>query len=289
MTKAENQSSLVTVLLNPIRKARLSLEQMWRSIRASERALPSFIIAGTQKGGTSSLFAHLVQHPQILKPRVKELHYFDKQYHRGPLWYRSNFPFESKLTASNAITGEASPYYMFHPLCAERIHSLLPDVRLIFVLRNPIARAISQYFHAVRWNQESLSIEEAFAAEEERLQGEERELASAADYDSPEYQHHSYQSRGFYAVQLERYFELFPREQLLVMPSDELYGAPREALRTVFAHVGVDTDFTPTDLEPRNVGTYTTEIPERLRSLLIHRFTAPNQRLYELLGKDFGW
>jgi len=283
------ESPRITALLKPIREVRLTLEQTGRSIRAHKRALPSFIIAGTQKGGTSSLFAHLVQHPQILEPRTKEIHYFDEQYDLGPLWYRSNFPFESKLKATDGITGEASPYYMFHPLCAERIHDLLPDVRLIFVLRNPIDRAISQYFHAVKWKQESLPIEEAFAAEEERLRGEKHKLSSLAGYESPEHQHHSYRSRGLYAAQLERYFDLFPREQILVMPSDELYGEPGSTLTKAFAHVGVDAGFTPTDLEPRNVGAYAGKVPERLRASLADSFVNANQQLYDLIDMDFGW
>ncbi len=242
-----------------------------------------------QKGGTSSLFAHIIQHPNVVEPRTKEVHYFDYQLERGETWYRSNFPFESTLRRANAITGEASPYYLYHPLAAQNIRELLPSIRLIFVLRDPVERAISQYFHAVKWRQETLDIEEAFAAEDERLRGEEDRLRSEPSYRSFSHQHHSYVSRGLYARQLARFLELFDREQILVVPSEELYGDPHSALRKTFEHIGVDPGFVPDDLEPKNVGVYGRDVPNMLRDAIAARFREENGRLYAQLGVDLDW
>ncbi|MCB9726333.1 MAG: sulfotransferase, partial [Spirochaetaceae bacterium] len=275
-------------LLSRFRALRRAVDQSARSIGAHHRALPTFIIAGAQKGGTSSLFAHMVQHPHIVSPRTKEIHYFDLAYARGAIWYRSNFTWSSRLEATHSITGEASPYYMYHPLAPERIRALLPDVRLIFLLRNPVDRAISQYFHAVRWSQESLGIMDAFDAEVSRLAGEEDRIRRDPGYVSYSHQHHSYVDRGRYARQLERFFALFSRDQILVIPSERLYQDPRSVLREAFEHVGVDPGFAPADVAARNVGSYTRDVPDELRSRLIALFGHENRALAELVGTEMG-
>src|SRR5262245_9795313 len=109
-----------------------------------KRPLPDFLIIGAQKAGTSSLYAYLVQHPQILRASMKEVHYVSTEYHRGTAWYRQQFPRSSKVNNRSrrlnkpVITGEASPYYLFHPHAPQRIAALLPNVKLIVILRDPV-------------------------------------------------------------------------------------------------------------------------------------------------------
>ena len=104
-----------------------------------ERRLPDFLIIGAQKCGTSSMFAYLNQHPQMKLPDVKEIHFFDLNYSNGLDWYTSHFPPAS--LSHRMVTGEASPYYLFHPHVPERVRLHCPDVKLVVMLRNPVDRA----------------------------------------------------------------------------------------------------------------------------------------------------
>lgn len=182
--------------------------------------LPSFLGIGTQKGGTTTLHQLLAQHPDVFLPQAKELHYFSLHHHRGPAWYGSHYA-EAPLQAR---CGEITPYYLFHPLAPQRIRALLPEVRLLVLLRDPLERALSQYFHACRLGFESLALEEALAAEVQRLADAGPVLASGARHFS--HQEHSYLARSRYELQLQRYWELFPPEQLLLLRSEQVFAAP---------------------------------------------------------------
>ena len=114
-------------------------------------ALPDFLILGAQKAGTTSLFVHLQKFPQVVAPSTKELHFFSEGRWPGTYadqglgWYRSQFPLRAELRDASAITGEATPRYLFEPLALRRAARHLPDSRWIIVLRDPVERALSQY------------------------------------------------------------------------------------------------------------------------------------------------
>jgi hypothetical protein len=148
----------------PLRRLRAG----YRSWTAPLRGLPSVLIIGAQRSGTTSLFNYLVQHPDVLAPLGKESHYFDLRYARGVWWYRGRFPYAHRLRRG-ALTLDASPYYLVHPLVPRRVAELLPGARLIALLRHPVDRAFSHYQHAVGDGRESLSFAEAIARERERL------------------------------------------------------------------------------------------------------------------------
>jgi hypothetical protein len=137
-------------------------------VTARWRCLPDFIIVGAQKAGTTSLYHYLRRHRQIRMSWVKEVHYFDNNFHKGDFWYRSHFPIDTRST-NGYLVGEASPYYLAHPHAPARISKLLPSARLIVLLRNPRDRAISHYFHQKRAGIETLPMMEAFVKEEERI------------------------------------------------------------------------------------------------------------------------
>lgn len=128
--------------------------------------LPDFIIIGTQRAGTTSLYEYLVQHPQVLPAENIEVHFFDHHYAKGVDWYKGHFPSKlEKFVASmrsfgKTLAGEASPYYLFYEKAAERMHEILPNVKLIVLLRNPIDRAYSQYSLSQHYRYENLSFEE---------------------------------------------------------------------------------------------------------------------------------
>ena len=117
--------------------------------------LPDFIIIGAQKSGTTSLYRFIVKHPAIAPATKKEVHYFSIWYKFGELWYRSHFPTNLsrynfyKRTNQKLLSGEASPVYLFYPVVPGRMKELLPDVKLIVILRNPVDRAYSHYHHSL--------------------------------------------------------------------------------------------------------------------------------------------
>lgn len=268
------------------KKIELWLYSRWCLLTASKRVLPNFIIVGAQRSGTTSLYNYLCQHPQVMRGFRKEVKYFGCNYPQGINWYRSHFPYQRKMSPGD-ITGEASPYYLFHPLAAQRIFETLPDVRLIVLLRNPIDRAYSHYYLNIRRGREELSFEEAIKAEPKRLAGEEERIK--ADEYHPMYTHKtfSYLSRGIYARQLKRWFRFFSREQILVIKSEDLYGNFQSTYKKVMGFLTLPNrqlhnrkTFNAGNYDPINISTR-----EKLESF----YEPHNAQLYELLGTDFGW
>jgi len=246
---------------------------------------PDFIIIGAQKGGTTSLYAYLTQHPQIAHATQKEVHYFDLNFDKSPDWYYAQFPLPKH--GPKKITGEASPYYIFHPHVPQRIYDLCPKVKIIVLLRNPVDRAISHYYHYIRIKYETLSLEDAIAAEPERLKGEMEKLLANPKYYSYEHQHHSYLARGIYADQLPAWMKLFPKSQISIIKSEDLYSNPAKILNNVLQFL---------DLPPHQLPTYgklnSSEYPpinETVYEQLKAYFRSHNQRLAELCDRDFGW
>ncbi len=263
-----------------------------RSVGSARRVLPDFLILGAQRSGTSSLYGHLSRHPSILSALIKEVHYFDLNPHRGLGWYRVHFPLGSSMRkgtpeAGRCVTGEATPYYLFHPRVPDRVHASLPNARLIVLLRNPVDRAQSHYFHEVRRGRETLPFLAAVARERERLPSEAERLMHDARYVSPIHQHRSYLHRGHYAEQLTSWWKWFSRDSILILKAENLFSHPGEVAREIFRFLGV-ADRNITDSPIRNRGSYQRLEPEAL-SMLREYYEPHNQRLYDLIGENFGW
>jgi len=240
-------------------------------------------VIGAQKAGTTALYAYLRWHPGITGPSWKEVSFFDRHWWRGEAWYRGHFP----LRAGGRLVGEASPSYLFHPLAPERARALVPEVKLVALLRDPVARAYSQYQHEVALGREPLSFEDALEAEEARLRGEVERLVADPRAFSRAWWDHTYAARGRYAEQLERWLAVFDREQLLVVRSEDLGERPAETYAEVLAFLGAashELESYPRVFERE----YAPMRPETRRSLAAS-FAEPNRRLGELLGRDFGW
>lgn len=256
------------------------LARTGRRLTASRRCRPSFLIVGAQKGGTTSLFDYLAEHPDVRPPRYKEVHYFDRDADRPLSHYLSSFPL------GDAVTGEATPYYLFHPYVAERVAKALPDMKLIAMLRDPVDRAMSHHNHNLAMGMEDLPLEEALDAEAERLAGAEAQLAQPGVLHAA-HRHHSYLARGRYAEQLERFYAHFPREQILVLSSEDFFADPASGYAETLRFLGLPA-FDPGRMTARNARSYegmAADLRERLRA----RFTDDNARLYALVGRDFGW
>jgi len=279
--------SLRPTIIESVKRPLRRLRADYRQLTAGLRGLPSALIIGAQRSGTTSLFNYLIQHPDVLPPLSKEIHYFDIHYARGIKWYRGRFPFIHQLRRG-ALTLDASPYYLPHPLAPQRVAQLLPAVKLIALLRNPVDRALSHYQHEVREGRETLSFPEAIAMESERLAHEEERLQTDPAYYS--YNHHrfSYLRRGVYIEQLSRWLQHFPRSQLLVLESEWLFRDPAAASAAVHRFLGLR----PHRLErypPFYQGNYERAMPEELRRRLASYFEPSNDELFRWLGQEFDW
>lgn len=263
----------------------------YRQLTWRYRPLPDFIIVGAQKSGTTSLYDYLSQHPQLLPSFEKEVHFFDggldpgiDNYAKGVTWYRANFPFKREADI-HLKAFEASPLYLFNPLAPKRIVDLLPHVKLLFLLRNPTERAISHYFHEKQLQRESLSIDIALQAEENRLAS----ILACQDYKNEIFKNHSYKCRGLYKEQLQRYFQYFDQSQCLILSSEAFFADPGTALQDIFKFVGVDPTFKNKHYKNRSFSRIKTTISPELRESLDTYFRPHNHELYQLIGQDFGW
>jgi len=250
------------------------------------RGNPSFIIIGVQKGGTTSLFNYLVQHPDVKRPFRKEIKYFDCNYTEGFSWYRAHFPPKMKLR-EGIMTGEASPHYFPHPLAAERIAQKFPKIKFVLLLRNPVDRAYSSYQHMVRVGNEPLSFEQAIEEEPARLAGEEEKIIADVNYPLFKYMSYTYLTQGLYLKYFKHWFNIFPREQFLIHKSEDLYTYPMETYKATLDFLGLPA-WEPKDFSIFKQGQYDTMLPAT-RKKLVEFFAPHNKQLYAFLGRDFGW
>jgi sulfotransferase family protein len=249
------------------------------------RRLPTWVVLGAMRCGTGSLHRALRRHPDVHASPRKEIRFFDLRFAKGEAWYRRHFPTEHEARAHEEtfgrrlLIGESTPGYLFHPLAPARLKEMLPDAKLVVLVRDPIARAVSHYRLARRKRWEALSLEEALDREPERLAGTE-------DW-SVAHRRQSYVARGLYAEQLDRWLEHFPTEQILVCTSEELFAEPDCTFGQICRFIGADPvpsgQVEWVQRSPRST------VPPEIRARLEKQFAEPNARLYRLLGRDLGW
>ena len=266
------------------------------------RMLPDFIILGAAKSGTTTLYGALSEHP-FVRPCIaddayflgtKEIRFFDWGYDRGEDWYRSHFPLESERDefarehGRPFLTGEGSPSYISHIWAPERMRKVVPGVKLIASLRNPVDRAYSQFQMSRKEGIEPLTFEEAVQQEEERLRPAVERMAADPRYISWDFGAWSYLARSRYAEQVERWLAHFPREQILFVKAEDLFGDPQQVFDQVQEFLGLPPHRAG-EIARLNPGAYADSIPPETRARLNEYFRPYNERLYELTGIDFGW
>ncbi|HET9927586.1 MAG TPA: sulfotransferase [Rubrobacter sp.] len=263
------------------RAKRLAKDRRQKIVAAQRRAiegpLPDFVVIGTQKGGTSFFYRLLTEHPLVRGAAAKELHFFDNKFAEGVGWYRRCFSEGERVDGQRTITGEASPSYLFDPQVPERMARTVPEARLIALLRNPVDRAYSHYQMEVRRGREVRSFEVATDEEMTSAEGEE----NAVDV------RYAYLTRGLYAEQLERFSFFASRDRLLVVKSENLFTRRPQVLESVSTFLGLPS-FESTLAPPAGRPPYEPMDPETRRRLEGY-FAPHNERLYNLLGADFGW
>ena len=248
-----------------------------------ERALPDVVIIGAQKCGTSSLHDYLTQHPGVIAPLRKEVHYFDDNFGRGERWYRAHFG----RVGESAINIDSSPYYLFHPLAPQRTHAVLPRARLIVMLRDPVRRAYSHYWHERDKRRETLSFEDALQAEPRRTERAGELLASGALDSSSDHRNFSYLARGRYAGQLDRWLAFYPRQQLHIVRFETFVRDPLATLNEALAYLGL-APLAQARLEARNARKYP-PLEAATAARLKEQFAPENSRLEALLGRSMDW
>lgn len=179
--------------------------------------LPNLIIIGAMKAGTTSLHHYLKLHPQISMSQEKELDFFieEKNWHRGIEWYQSQFSGQAQ------IYGEASPNYTNYPWwkgIPQRMYSVVPDAKLVYILRDPIKRIISHYIHQYDCGKEN------------------RTFAQALE----DFQDNTYLNLSRYSLQLEQYLNYFPRSNILIITTEELDNSPDKTLQTIFDFLNIE-------------------------------------------------
>ena len=240
--------------------------------------LPDYIVIGETKCGTTSLYNYLIQHPNIQDTfgngeeydksyRTKELRFFDKFYDRGIEWYKSLFP----DPVEGKIVGEATPMYMYRSLIAKRISADVPGVKLIVVLRDPVDRFISQFYHNFKW----------VPGFSERYPNIKTYLNSMID---PDYY---ILEKGKYYYSLLKWIDYFEKEQFYVFSSEQMFSEPQTTYNDLVNFLGLQ-DFTLHEFKKFRSNSYPTVDSETIMELT-EFYRLANQKLFSLLGKEFKW
>lgn len=285
--------------LTPARqvRAKRALKRWWWTSRrptARFRALPDFVVFGAQKSGTTSIYNYLLKHPQVKRAFGQEPVFFSHEvkFSKGLIDYRANFPLERWPTPSGHptrrwITGEASGEYLYYPTAPARIAQALPSVRLILVLRDPVQRTISGYYHTVKLGLEDRSLEEALGDEIRWHTGE-------LEHDGPTHRRfdkwgsgRSYIGRSLYAHHLQPWIDLFPSERMLVIEAEKMFEQPQGVMQEVTDFLGIEPCPATADLGAFNVGRRS-EVDPSLQGWLQELFITPNAELDDLLRSAFG-
>jgi hypothetical protein len=240
--------------------------------RSAERYLPNFLVLGTAKAGTSSLYAYLKQHPDVFLSPTTELNFFAHE--GGDLNFRGprdiEYMWDDSLVATyedylkqfggvdrETAIGEVSTHNLYSVRAPALIKRYVPNAKMIAILRNPVDRAFSAFAHMVRDRREETSDFRAALA---------REPARIRDNWEPLWH---YKSMGLYGVQLSRYLETFDRKQIRVYIYDDFVARPLEVVQDIFAFIGVDAKFAPDMSEKYNVSIMTRS--HRLQDMMMGR------------------
>jgi Sulfotransferase domain len=261
---------------------------------SSLRMSPDFVLAGGQRCGTTSLFRALLEHPAILGPvHHKGINYFDLNHDRGTDWYQGHFPLRSVASLrtrgadEEAVTFDASGYYMYHPHAADRLANDLPDIKVMVMLRDPVERAFSAYKHEFARGFETETFERALALEDERVEPELARMVAEPGYASFAHRHQSYRRRGYYAEQIERFTRRLGRDRVLVVDSERFFSEPLAEYRRI-------TDFL--ELQPHQPDRFDkwnarpgSPMSEPMREQLRDAFAPHDVALQVLLGHAPSW
>ncbi len=250
----------------------------------------NFIVIGGQRSGTTSLFHFLSQHPQIHLPQQKEVHYFDRKFHKGVEWYHNHF---NNFLEKNKTFGEISPNYIINPHCPTRVFEYNPKVKLIVLLRNPVDRAYSHYMgKKIMGIEASNTFEEAINLENKRVSIEIKKIKADPAYYSTEFRNFTYTYRGFYFFHLTQWWQTFSDSRLLILKSESLFSRPAEIMNKVYDFLEITRkqtiDYTPKGIGQFSHGKYP-PLNNSIKDTLFNLYSDDMQKLSQKLGSEFIW
>lgn len=246
------------------------------------KKLPSYIIIGDIRCGTTSFYNMLIQHPKIVPASCKELYFFnhfgkDDRWNQGIKWYLNHLG----DCQEGQITGEATPEYLWaYKKVPQRINQVCPNVKFIVLLRNPVNRIYS-HFHLYKRSMEvthRIPVTNSFyKMMEDTFDNKNNAIANIGRL---------HLKRGEYAHQLKEWFKIFPREQFLIIKSEDMFKAPNKEVNKAFKFLGIEEH----NIEPIHIAKgKRPEMKKEWKDKLKKYFTQPNHELYELLGKNLNW
>ena len=253
-------------------------------ITASSRVLPDFIIVGTVRSGTTSLYYNICEHPSVLPAAYDEIGFFDSNYNLGIEWYRSMFPKQKEIeevrkNTGFAITGEDTPFYFWKKEAIDRIFQCVPNVKIISIFRNPVDRAYSNYNLGVRANTEKSTFEDAIDEEIEFL--ENNSFRDSID------QKRSYITKGVYEKQMKSWFDVFPRKQIHILSTEEMEQKPQETLLKIFKFLEIP-EYTIKNPQKQKSAKYE-KMNVETRKRLLDYYQPFNEKFFKIINQRFNW
>lgn len=287
------RSRLVSRAPRKLRRSIVRARHSVRSKTSERRALPAFLIIGTQRGGTSSLYRYLSEHPQITPSLRKETEYFAGKYALGLSWYKAHFPklaaLSDRMGRPQRMTFEATPDYLLHPYAARRASQLVPNAKIVGLLRDPVERAFSHHRHMLRRGFESLPFRAAIEVEEERCADDWERLSLDEMYRPRNLLRFSYVERGHYAEQLARWLDEYDRDKTLFVISERFFTDTEKVFAEIIAFLGLD-DWKPDRFPNHSAVRNSSEaLGQPMRAQLMDHYQPYNKRLETLIGRDPGW
>lgn len=251
--------------------------------------LPTFLIIGFGRCGTTYLYDRLLEHPNIRPSLVKEINFFTNNYSRGIDWYRAHFTSALDWQGDGPVAvGDASVGYVVGSRVPYRVTEHLPEAKIIVLVRNPVDRAQSHFYHNRRLGLEPLpTFEAAIDAEAERMCALPSRSAGGSGINGFGRAHFSYMTQGFYANYLDRWLDVFPPERLMIIQSEEFYRDPSGTLRGVTDYLGLP-DWRPQEYAGHKQFSYPKMNPET-RKRLSELSHPHNERLFAMVGENYGW
>jgi len=274
-------------VINPYKVFRAGF---FRTITNPIRTLPDFLIIGAPKCGTTSVYDYLIRHPNIFPAKEKEVQFFNSDSNVG---YRSYFPtvftkyYKKSIQKQSFITGESTPHYLYSDKAPERVKRLIPHAKLIIILRNPIDRSYSHYNFHVKNRNLKVSFEKCIQREMDQKRN--------PDNDSTKFEtvneiiksgSYPYLEDGIYVDKMEKWMEIFPQNQFLILEINELKN-PQKFFTKIFEFLQV-LNHEIKNIDKKNVGKYE-KMDNKTRDMLIEYFKPHNDRLCKFLGQKFDW
>tara|TARA_B100001540_G_scaffold126815_1_gene113093 strand:- start:1025 stop:1852 length:828 start_codon:yes stop_codon:yes gene_type:complete len=256
----------------------------WSGITASSRVLPNFIIAGTVRSGTTSLYNYICNHPSVLPAAYDEIGFFDSNFQLGTMWYQSMFPTKKQMElvqekTNFCLTGEDTPFYFWNKDAIKRISELIPNCKIIMIFRNPVDRAYSNYQLGKRENKEDLSFEKTIEIEKQIINKGTKNL----NFSEPR----TYLIKSLYSLQLKNWLKSFSKDQLYFLSTEQLSSKPNETMSGIFNFLGLPRH-TLSEFKKEKKAIYP-EMNISTRNDLLEFFKPYNNELFSLIGNNFSW